>query len=494
MEEQTNAVYQELELLKAKPSGATQGPCPTASFFRRILYWKTETSRLLNEFREWKMFLAWRENPVPACTLMSIEEQQSDECRVYLALWYDYVTYRKCQLDKAKTSIHCWRRLQESTEKEIGELKEMGMPTWGGPIASQKYAERSLQDVATAEAQLRLAQQQLAKLSSQQATSAADEASQNSTQCQQLPPSPPDSDAYGSRSSDRGILDRGISPTEAHRPSPTPKYPGPVHASSVLSQVGNKQAENENTEEPQLIAKSDADVPEQDIFDDDIQMTDAPNDTNPHEAIGKLKEAEPMDTLMSDVKDPINPGFTSALEVDPKSRGNRATRKPSLPVHQVPTSRKTRSATKLDQAISSGVLKKKGKKSANKAKDFTEQQTLALLDAASTSCPSTGPAPLRRSERLKEKAAASAVIPLLQIDDIKPSQSCRQKRKRQDSPTEPFQSSKQKKLKVQSDALESIRSSGNKIGQMQPNAAGAVESSRSSRQNVSKKRARDWVR
>lgn len=504
MEEQTNAVYQELEILEAKPSDAPQGPCPTASFFQRILYRKIETSRLLNERRQWKMFLNWRENPVPACTLMSTEQQQSDECCVDLALWYDYVTYRKCQLDKAKTSVDCWRRLQSSTEKGIGRARDAGLPTWKGPIASKKYVESSQQDVGTAEARLRSAQQKLAELSSQQATSAAHESSQSSTQCQQLPPSPPASAALRSCSSDREILDLGMSPTEAHQPSPTQKRSDSVHASSVPSQVGDKQAENENTEEAQLIAKSDVDVPEQALFfDDDIQMTDAPNDTNSHEVIGRFEEAEPTDTLVSDVQDtlmidaedPITPSFTPALEIDPKSRGTRVTRKPSLPIHQVPTSRKTRSATKIDQAISSGVLKKKGKKPANKAKVFTEQQTLALLDAASTSCPSTGPAPLRRSERLKEKAAASTVIPLLQINDIRSSQSSRQKKpKKQPSPKKPSESSKQKKPKVQSDTLESIQSSGTKTSKIQPNAADAVESSRSSRQNVSKKRARDRVR
>ncbi len=503
IEEQTNAVYQELLFLEARPSRTPQAPCPTAPFVQRILHWKSETSRFLKERREWKMFLKWRGKPTNASNLESPEQLQSNGRGVDLALWFDHVRYRKVQLKGAKKTVVCWRRLQSSTEKGIERARNEGLPTWEGPIASEKYVESSQQDVGTAEARLQSAQQKLAELSSQQATSAAREASQNSPQCQQLPPSPPDSDACRSRSSDREILDLGISPTEAHQPSPTQKRSGSVHASSVPCQVGDKQAGNENTEEAQLSAKSDADVPGQRIFDDDIQMTDAPHDTNPHETIGKVEEAEPIDTIMSDiedilmidVEDPVNPSSTPALEVDPKSRGTRATRKPSLPIHQVPTSRKTRSATKNDQAISSGVLKKNGKKPANKAKAFTEQQTQALLDAASTICPSTGPAPLRRSERLKEKAAASIVIPLPQINDIKPSQSSRQKKpKKQPSPTKPSQSSKQKKPKAQSDALESNQSSGTKTSKAQPNAAGAIESSRSSRQNVSKRRVRDRVR
>lgn len=418
MEEQANAVYQDLELLEARPGRPVQTSSPTATYIQRILHWKSETSRLLEERREWKIFLKWRRNQANANTSVSTEEQQPNSHNVDPALWFDYVAFEQSQLSKARSWVDCWRGLKRSTKKRIKNLTKAGIPTLGGSSQSiQTYVERFQQDVRTAEAQLRSAQQYFAELSSQQIPPAAHEGTQQSTDCQQLPPSAHGSDASGSRFNEREHLNLRVSPTKAHRPSFPHKVPGSVHPSSIPGRVRKMRANKGNTERGQLISVSHTIVPDQVILEDDIQMPDAPNYSYPHEAIGEIEGAEPIDTLMSGIIDtmmvdagsPVNTIPPPISKADSKGRGARAVKESAFPIHQIPTSRKTRSATKLDQAISNRILKKAHKKTdkkpAKKAKTFTEQQTIALLNTALTSDSSTEPPLLRRSERLKKKAA-----------------------------------------------------------------------------------------
>lgn len=462
MEEQANAIYQDLELLEARPSRPAQASLPTSPYVQRILHWKSETSRLLKERREWKIFLKWRRNQASASTSVSTEEQQPNSRHVDPALWFDYVTYQQSQLDKARSWVDCWRGLQRSTEKQIETLTKAGIPTLGGSIKSiQKYVERFQQDVRTAEAQLRSAQQYFAELSSQQIPPAAHEGTQQSTDCQQLPPSAHGSDASGSRFNEREHLNLRVSPTKAHRPSSTHKVPGSVHPSSIPGRVRKMRAKKGNTERGQPISVSHTIVSDQVILDDDIQMPDPPNYSYPHEAIREDEGAEPIDALMSGIKDtmmvdagsPVNTSPPRISKVDSKSRGARAVKEAALPTHRIPTSRKTRSATNLNQAISNRILnkahKKTDKKPAKNAKTFTEQQTIALLNTALTSHSSTESPSLRRSERLKKKAAAPAVVSPPQLSAAQPAQSSR-KRKHEivSHSIESSLSSRQKKRKA----------------------------------------------
>ena len=85
-------------------------------------------------------------------------------------------------------------------------------------------------------------------------------------------------------------------------------------------------------------------------------------------------------------------------ESNPKPAANTDHRALPLPSSPISTSRKTRSSTKLDQAASGKILKKSSKnKPLKKAKAFTGQQTIALLDAASTSYPSANTTSLGRN-------------------------------------------------------------------------------------------------
>lgn len=409
MEKQTNVVYRELELLGARPSRTAQASSPTAPYSQRILHWKSETSRLLKERGEWKMFRKWRKNQANASTSVIADGHRSRGHRMDPALWLDYVTYLQSQLDKARGWVSCWRRLQRSTEKREQGLIEAGEPILGGSIESiQLYVDHFQQDVRTAEARLRSAQQQLAELSPQQAPAAAHENAQRSTKHQELPPSLPDSGAPGVRSHNEENPRSRFSPTKADRSPPAHEFSGSVHPSSIPSQVGDKRAKKDNTDNGQLFAVSDDLIPDPAKVDDDTQMTDARDHSYSYELIGDGNGANPIDTPMSDIEDPVTNSPPPVSKMSIKGRGSRAKRKSRLPVDQVPTSRKTRSATKLDQDTSDRVLKNTDKKSVRKKKGFSERQTMALLNTASTNGSSTRSSPsLRRSQRLKEKAAAS---------------------------------------------------------------------------------------
>lgn len=496
MEEQTHGVYQELELLKGRPSRAAQASFSTASSVQRILHWKSETSRLLKERFEWKIFLNWRKRQANADMSVIAEKQVLNGRHMGSATWFDYVTYRKMKVDKARSYAGCWQRLQKKEEKGLEYREKAGIPTLGGSVESiQRDVQRFQQEVRTAEAQLRSAQQQLAELPLQQAPSAAQGGAKRSPIDQRLPPSPPDSNATGSRPDARDHFDFRNFPTNAHRPLPANEVSESVYPSSIPDQIGYKR-EKGNVDKGQLITVAEDGLPDQVIFDDDIQMTDVTDDPYLHEVVGEGEGAESIDTHMSDVEDPVNavnPGSPLAPELRSKGRDTRATRKTSLLVHQVPTSRKTRSATKLNQAISNRIPKSIGKKPAKKVKVFTEHQTETLLNAASISYPpTTEPPTLRRSERLRKKAEVLAnMSPSPQLNVAQSQSSMQKNLKKQPSLVESSRSSKQTKPKVQANALESPQIASRKRPRIQLDT---VESSRSSRQKRIKTEARDYIR
>lgn len=146
-----------------------------------------------------------------------------------------------------------------------------------------------------------------------------------------------------------------------------------------------------------------------------IEVTEALEGRQPKE------EEEVEDTVMADIE-------------DPEPTAKPISKKTPSPGTQGPTSRKTGAAAKLNQPFSGRIPKNKNKdnkKPGKKSKAFTEQQTMLLLNAASTNCPPTNHTasldaaltsnpptdatppesiPLRRSERLKKKTTTSVAV------------------------------------------------------------------------------------
>ena len=107
------------------------------------------------------------------------------------------------------------------------------------------------------------------------------------------------------------------------------------------------------------------------------------------------------DISMADVEVPVK-------AISPAPR-NQITACRSIP--REPKVRKSRTIAKLDQTISNSVSKHKGQKPAKPAKKFTEQQTTALLNAASAKNSPTDSRPVRRSQRLGNIAPAYFPLP-----------------------------------------------------------------------------------
>lgn len=417
LEQQANAFYQDMKILEARPDHSVQHPYQSSGLAERIRHWGSETTRLMQERWEWKIFLKWRRlQPSKAANL---EEQEPSGRSSDLQIWVDHIAYRRFQLERARDWVAAWQRLLTDDEDD------MKTPPEGPELFILQdsikmvgaYVERFRKDAHTVESQLRLAEQQLAELSSQQSSSAAFQITQQSTRRIQMPLSNPKPESTESMPGDCRLPNSSSVSTEAHRtrePSSSPMRG--VQESIQQSNVSNtgmaRRAKTSNIDKKMSVTIAKDILPDQVIVDDDIQMTDAPSDSYPHETINEargsgLKDTIPVgveDTSMTDVKNPVHNNSAPASEVDLKIRNTGSPRKWPSPIDQVPNSRKIRSMTKLK---SNKILKNKGKKQAKKIKTFSKTQNTALLKSASTSYP-TKPITLRRSARLQKRVPPSA--------------------------------------------------------------------------------------
>lgn len=411
LEQQANAYHQKLEALEARPDASVRSPHQSAGFAQRLCHWGSEICRLMKELWEWKIFLRWRKTKPFTSQTGTHEEQESSGRSSDLQIWVDYVAYRRYQLDRTQSWVASWQRLLKSNEDDM-ETASKGLALLvlqDSTATVRANVKKFQQDIHTAEFRLRLAEQQLAELSSHESSSAPAQVTQQNTGHPRLPPSSLESKSPESIPGDLKLTDLGSSPTKVHRLSGSTNSP-------ISGIPGSVQPSKGKINEKQPVTVADVLVPNQVILDDAIQLTDTAENSYPHEAFGEHEGARSVDiwrssvegTLMSDIEDPVTTSPPPAYNLSIKGRGSRAKRKSRLPVDQVPTSRKTRSATELDHDTSDRVLKDTDKKSVRKKKGFSERQTMALLSTASTNGSSTGSSPsLRRSQRLKEKAAAS---------------------------------------------------------------------------------------
>ena len=409
LEQQANAFYQDMKILEAIPDHSVQPPHPSAGFAEKICHWGSEISRLMQERREWKIFLKWRRNQPSTA---DFEEQEPSGRSSDLHIWVDHVAYRQFQLERAQNWVAGWQRLLKLKEDRMKTPPEgPGLLILQDSFEMVRiYVDKFKQDILTAETQLRLAEKRLAELSSRQCASTAVQVTQQSTRHPQLPPSPPCSSASENNPGNRRRSNLSSFAAKAYHnkrssESPTTGPPDLVQQSNVPSTGEESRAKKSDIDNKQSISVADDVVSDQVIVDDDIRMTDAPSDSYPHETTKKDKILGLKDTPPTGVTDPSSP---PAPEVDVNFRSTGAARKRPLPIDQVPTSRKTRSVTK---SSSNKILKKKGKEPGKKVIPLTKHQSTTLLESTSTSRP-TRPITLRRSERLKKRAPASAFTSL----------------------------------------------------------------------------------
>ena len=493
LEQQTNAFMQELESLEARPVRPVQPAHKSALCSQRVRYWALETTRLMQEHEHWSIFRKWRKKHPSTEEIANVAEQKSSEPLSHLQIWVDYVSYRQYQLDRCRHWVADLQLLLKIRENEMKTTPRNQL--WMLEIANSKLQDdvRNFEhEVYTAELHVRSAEEQLAELSLQRFSPATIQMTRQIDRHTQLPLSPPKPESIKNVSESSNLALSSSSPTKVDRTSISTKspiigIPNSVQPSSFPSKAREVPAEwiHTNNKEPVI-------VPNHVIAFNDVQTIEAHGSPRPGEAIRDGEGAEVIDSpksdvpksddediFMTDVEYPMNTCSRIASEANSKGRDTRVSRSSPLPIHQVPIPKKTRSAKKLDQVISSRVLKSAVKKPVRKAKAFTDQQTTALLSHTLVESPRTDSRPMRRSQRLMEKATAPSLTSLPQVNAAESSQSSRQKKPgKQLKSVGPSHSPRKEKPKLQPRAVKAPQTSRQRKSKMPSNA---VEPSLSSR-------------
>ena len=391
LEQQAHAFYQELQSLEARPDRLVQTPSHPLSFTRRVCHWGLETTRLMKDLWEWRIFLKWRRKNLCKSSTSNLEGQASDRLSSHVQVWVDFVAFRQYELDRTRSWVRGWQRmLPEKENTRMTTEEELGLEIRDGyPTTVRSYVKAFQQDVHTAETRLRSAEQQLAQLSSQQSSSASAQVMQNSTKPSHLPPYAPESESSAVDLFKGLNLDSPWIFSEVHRTvqsikAPICGAPYSVQSSTVPEIKGGRRTQKCNITKKQAATVSDGMDATRVPVDDDIRMTDTCEAIYPHETVGEGADTAPVNAVMSGVEDILTIAGADLAKVslipmaEVKSCGTREVTKSPSNNCQLPSSRQTRSATKHNDILSSRTPMKIRKKSSKKVKPM-RAQTLASL-------------------------------------------------------------------------------------------------------------------
>lgn len=440
-EKRAKAIYCILQQKGARPSRAVYAPHKDAGFPQRLEHWISESSAFIAELREWRAFMLWRQDVRDAGNMDQEGWRILSEGDSCSELFEDHVKYQQYELDKAISWMNSWRRQAayykeaykriwpyggsstyegqglfpcerddcDGNSEEDSEDDEDDDSDAAEAQRAEVYAIRAEEQVSIGTKRLEQSKQKLQSILAEFALPSSGEASA-AHPTTQLPPTPPMSHS-------------SQSPPNRRRPSEQKGLTGKGLRRLKKERVRRREAKmaNIDTEQhalPQFPLGSNA------LEDhDDVEMSDGVEDSSPIGINEDLIDSE--DTAMSDIEERPNqtpPSSPTSLppSLPPSSRSSPPSSSPSSPPSSpqsyprpasddfyqtllsrkspCPTSRKTRSATKLDQVPSGRVLKNTNKTKPRKnPKDFTEAQTRALLDAASTGSSFTNSTPLGRN-------------------------------------------------------------------------------------------------
>lgn len=509
---QTFAAFSAIQKLEGRPSHAISSPEEHMDRLHRLLYWSSETSQYMEELSNWKNFLEWRRGKLGERSNAQKGEYQCPQFQSVLEFHTEFEKFRQSEYEAALGWLKCRQRLVRWYDEEIETLRyyvfdRKATQPENTPYFVYMFAEEARSHLRDSEQRLADATIRLEKASQERAhavsvlrESIGGETAMQYSQKSFLP-SPPVSDtdslqsppSFSSSSSQLSI--RPTSPHASHSTQPphslqspqpsqspqsthSPQSPHSPQSSKRISKDQRPLSKGSTFEKlhrrlkKKNLRKKEANVsninPEQhalpafsldpdDVKSDvDTQMTDAPKLSTSAEAIDQSWGVGSGDIVMTDSEGSLSHVFSDASLHHPKPAIDTHSKRMPSPA-QGHTSRKTRSTTKLDQASTSKVVKNKNKKPAKKAKVFTEQQATMLLNAASNQVSATNGSPLRRSERLKEKAAVSTAIAAPQLNVAQLSPPLQQERPRKEpSAVKDPKSSRQKMVNIQSNALEPL--------------------------------------
>ena len=484
---QTHGTFSAIQKLGGRPSHAVRPPDGAMDVLRRLLYWSSESAKYMEELLDWKMFLYWRRHQLGELHTA----QEGEHCcpEVQSA---EFKNFRIHQHGLALSWLKCWKRVARWYEEENKTSQWYGEES-DGPCrnftpgflddyaeAARSHVTEAEQKVAEAAARLETSRQEHAHALSEHDQSVGCE---SAIQCPQKPlnprspasnsNAPPSASFSSSHFSSQSTSSQFSHSSWSPRSPQTPRRLSKDRRLSIEDTFAEKQrrrSKKMNAREKQTNT-SNINTEQQglppfwsnlhDIEDNyDSQMADAPHDVTSVEATKQSWRAKLENSNMTNSQDyndhfvhvhsyPSQPPTTPVSISKPRKSPSPA---PGPPPKQ------TRCTVKLDQAPTNRVLKNKNKQSAKKPKAFTKQQIMILLNAASYNDPDTNISPLRRSERLKEKAAVSAAIETAPQPSVaQPSESLQQEQLHKElSPVQPSKPSRQKRPRIADDTIEPL--------------------------------------
>ena len=391
-EKQTRAVYRTLQQQGARPSHAVNPPDKDVEFPHRLQHWISESSAFFVELRDWSIFMSWRERM--AGILDRDGRQVLSEVDSCSKIFEDLVEYQQYELKKALSWVESWRvesrwhfdskRSLWSYERSSTSCGGLGWPHWGQKAhvddddddddssddeddlleakRAEFYAMNAEDKVSVAAKRLEEAKQKLQDILAEASAPCTSQKPPTSLKS----PSP-----EGLRKLTRFSKQKGSS--------------GSIHRRSKKEIFRKREANmvNANTEQraPPQVSLNSEDLNKD---DEDTQMSNYTDDPEDSE-----------DAVMSDAVD--CPDLLPPCLPESYPRPIPQIDHTNVPSSSSPSpiSRRTRSATKLDQVPSGRILKRPNKtKTTKKAKVFTEQQQMALLSAAATEHPTAAPTSL----------------------------------------------------------------------------------------------------
>ena len=535
---QTYAAFNAILNLGGRPSHKVSQPDQHLDDIHRLLHWSSETSMYMSELSDWKAFLKWRRWDQGEESPMQQREFRYPTFQSPLDFYANFEKFRQYEYDVALSWVKCWKRVVRwyEEEKKTFELK----PEWMNDLAkrAQSRVIDSKQKFADATTRLEKAMQEHTRALTQDGQHLGGYTEMGISQ-DHLLPSPPCSNSESSRSflspSSPSASPSKQSPDTSAPSNPSQSPESLAHDRRSLNKSSSagkgyrrmkKEHARKHREDMEHINTNQQPLPSFPVppsqveIDDDAEMVDVQEDQSPVEGAEEYTTPESEDIVMADFEDSSRPTLSHPS-------GSR-----SEPITGNHTSKKVQSGRKIDQKVPGKILKNTGKKPTKKAKTFTEKQTMALLNAASTEdSPKEFPQPrrierirekaaapaiispspisssqhnanhtyppLRRSERLQGKAAASTIIPSSSTpssqsiaDHTSPSSERKQPPGTLD-PVEPLQPSRRRKAKKEMNTLEPPKTSIRKNSKI---TKPVVEPSRPSRQKALTKQTRDTAR
>ena len=404
-EKRTRAVYRTLQQQGARPSHAVYPPNKDVEFPHRLQHWIIESSAFVAELRDWRIFMLWRRNVRDSGNLNQDEQKVLSEGDSSSEVFEDLVKYQQHELQKALSWVDCWRgQIRKHLEASRGIWRYGRSSTsrnglgWNdhiddddddsssddeGDVTEAKraevYAMHAEEKVSAAAKRLEESKQKLQGILAESGPPSASQNPAAYTEVQTPPTQPKSPSPEGLRKSRRPSKQKGSGGNEYRR------------SKKERARIREADMANANTEQHAL-PKVSLDSSSLDEDDEDTQMSNDAQNPSSIEIKKESTQKDSEDAVMSDAEERTDRLPSSPPGSHPRSIPQMHYTKVPSSSSPSPISRRTRSATKLDQVPSGKVLKKASKnKPTKKAKIFTEQQKVALLNAAATEHPTADP-------------------------------------------------------------------------------------------------------